>query len=326
MSDSISNQPNVDEPPAQMAPSAVEPADEFWSPQHSDRTPIRYPRPSHGAAQFFTGLAHGVLRTADAALRLALLPFVHLKLRWVTAAVFLAVVLGNTGPAREALGSALAAIGRPLHDRAAFTWQESFQDASRPWVPGSALDPAQNGAVRVRGLVLQTKTQGLKTYGLDFSARADKKSIGWVIRAADPSNYFVFKLIERGRSPRGLKFDLVRYAVVHGEAPSPAQRESVPVIVIGGTDDFLDISARVTEDQIVTLVNGFGVDTWKNPEVRNGAIGLLAEDGESFLVRSMTISGNEDFLGLFLWGAEQTFKSVRQVAAQVVEARRAKGA
>lgn len=314
---------------AEAARSNKEPEDDFWAPQrHSDaRAEVRYPRPTPGASlgSSLQGLVNGVLRTANALLRLVLLPFVHRTLRWVTAAVVVAVVIGNTGPARAALGSALAAMGEPLHERAAFTWRETFQNASRPWVPVSALDPAGDGVVRVRGLVLQTKTQGLKTYGLDFSARADKKSIGWVVRAADPADYFVFKLIERGRSPRGLKFDLVRYAVVHGQAPPVDQRKSVPVIVIGGTDDFVDISARVTDDQILTLVNGFGVDTWKNPEVRNGAIGLLAEDGESFLVKSMTISGNDDFLGLFLWGAEQTFKSVKQVAGQVVEARRTKG-
>jgi len=265
------------------------------------------------------------MRIVDDICRLSLAPFLNRRLRWVTAAALLVVIASYSDAARSALASVVTRVGEPLQERAAFTWQESFQDTSRPWSPASGIDPAQNGAVRIRGLVLQTKTAGLKTYGVEFSARADKRAIGWVVRAADPGNYFVFKLIERGRSPRGLKFDLVRYAVVHGQAPPASQRESVPVIVLGGNDNFLDIAARVTEDQIVTMVNGFGVDTWKNPEVRNGAIGLLAEDGESFVVKSMTISGNEDFLGQFLWGAEQAYRSVRHAAAQVTDARRPEG-
>jgi hypothetical protein len=67
----------------------------------------------------------------------------------------------------------------------------------------------------------------------------------------------------------------------------------------------------VTPEQILTIVNEFGVDAWKLKKGEGTAgAGLLAEDGEAFLVRSLTVSGNEDFLGLFLWGAEETLRSV----------------
>jgi hypothetical protein len=267
---------------------------------------------------FSRRIGRRLLRAIDAVLSLLLAPVVHRKIRWITAAVALAAIVSHSSSMRPAMEKAAAAAIQPLRQREAFTWQESFHDGTTTWVPSSALAPTEEGEARVKGLVLYTKAMGFKNYGVDFSARLDRRSIGWVVRASDPQNYFVFKLVERGRSPQGLKFDLIRYAVTGGRAPSPAERQVVPVIVIGSQNRFLNISCRVTDDQIVTLVNGFGVDTWKHPEVRSGSVGFLAEDGDSFLVRSLTISGNDDFWGLFLWGAEQTFRDLRQATTHML--------
>ncbi len=271
-----------------------------------------------GLRVFIRSIGRRLLRTIDALLSLLLAPFVHRKMRWIIAGVALAAVVSHSSSMRPAMEKAAAAAIQPLRQREAFTWQESFHDGTTTWVPSSALAPTEEGEARVKGLVLYTKAMGFKNYGVDFSARLDRRSIGWVVRASDPQNYFVFKLVERGRSPQGLKFDLIRYPVTGGRAPLPAERRVVPVIVIGSQNRFLNISCRVTEDQIVTLVNGFGVDTWKHPEVRSGSVGFLAEDGDSFLVKSLTISGNDDFWGLFLWGAEQTFHDLRQATAHVL--------
>ena len=173
-----------------------------------------------------------------------------------------------------------AAVSRPLRQRANFTWQESFQSG-----------------LRVRGLALLDRTIALQSYAVDFQARVDKKSIGWVVRSASADDYIVFKLTQRGRTAQGLKFDLVHYPVVGGRAPAPAQRETVHLVVETPEDSFLNISVRVIEEQILILVNGFGVDTRKRPANLSGGLGFLAENGESFLIRSLTISGNDDLLG-----------------------------
>src|SRR5262249_59032812 len=91
-------------------------------------------------------------------------------------------------------------------------------------------------------------------------------------------------------------------------------RATVPVIVAGPRSEFLEISVRVMEDQILTLVNGFGADIVKHAPRGTGGVGFVAESGEAFLVRRLTISGNEDFLGFFLRGAEDAF---RQIGSQL---------
>ncbi len=232
-------------------------------------------------------------------------------MRWAAVAAAAIALLWASPLTISTATSVFAAAVRPIQEREAFTWQESFEDGLTRWMFPSALASAEAGIVRVRGLTLLKQTMSLKNYGVDFSARSEKKSIGWVVSAADPGNYSVFKLVERGRTAKGIRYDLVRYAVVGGASPEPSERETVPVIVVSPVDGFLDISVRVTEEQILTLVNGFGVDTWKRSKVKPGGIGFLAENGESFLVKSLTVTGNEDSLGLFLWGAEQTFRSIR---------------
>src|SRR5262249_35469008 len=148
---------------------------------------------------------------------------------------------------------------------------------------------AKSGAVLVRGLALHGPTMGLRNYEMNFSARVERKSIGWVVGASSPRDYYLFKLVERGRSREGGRFDLVRWTVVSGV---PSARATAPVLVGGPRSDFLDISVRVTEDQVLTLVNGFGADVLKHPQGRTGGVGFLAENGEAFLVKSLTISGN----------------------------------
>ena len=247
-------------------------------------------------------------RILRAALALILLPFLHRRLRLATAAIILLTLGWSFQPARGALHSAIAVAGQPLRDRAAFDWDETFDDGFTAWIHASSLSPAKSGAVLVRGLALHAKTMALKAYEINFSARADKKSIGWVVRASSPGEYYAFKLIERGRSAQGVRFELVRYPVIGGVA---SERRSVPLIVIGRADAFLNMTVRVGEEQILTLVNGFGVDICKDQKLKSsGGFGFLAEGGESFLVKSLTISGNDDSLGLFLRGAEQTFRAL----------------
>jgi hypothetical protein len=256
--------------------------------------------PSQGFGRSVRSLVHAFERVAG----LILLPLRYRPLRRASVLAALALLIVAYAP----VGSVLA----PLHERAAFAWNERFDDGFTHWVHASALEPDRSGAIRVQGLAMHEKTTTLRNYDVNFSARIQKRSIGWVVRAEGLENFYVFKLSDRGRSPAGRKFDLTRYPVVAGGAPARSEMETVPLVLRVADNDFLEVTVRVAEDQILTSVNGYGVDAWKHPKRKTGGIGLLAENGESFLVKSLTISGNEDFLGLFLWGAEETFRSVRK--------------
>ena len=61
------------------------------------------------------------------------------------------------------------------------------------------------------------------------------------------------------------------------------------------------------------MVNGFGVDHWKDERLTRGGIGLMADAGESALVRRITVSGNDDAWGLLLYGAVESMRSVEEM-------------
>jgi hypothetical protein len=228
------------------------------------------------------------------------------RVRWAAGFV-LAVALAWQTPVRPAVG----ALAASLHERAAFIWEERF-DSLANWLNASALEPDPAvGAVRVQGLALHSRTMTLRNYEVNFEARIQKKAIGWVVRGAGRDSFYAFKLTDRGpRAKGGPRLELSRYRLIAGE-PSPVV-ETVPVAFRVPEDGFLDITVRVTEDQILTSINGYGIDAWKLPKLKTSGVGLLAEKGESFLVRSLTISGNEDLLGRFLSGAEETIRLVRR--------------
>ena len=258
-------------------------------------------------------LLRPVLRLVDFAIPRVLTPFRQPLVRWalVTAAAVAAIVAIE--PARTAVETAVSAAGKPFHDRAAFSFLEQMADGPTEWMDAKAVTATDSGAVLVHGVAWNKRSIGLKDYEMSFTARIDRKAIGWAVRAAKPRGYYIFKLVERGRGqrPGARHFELVRYLEEDGRpAARPEPRGGVPLELYLPETAFLDISVRVTEEQILTIVNGFGVDTWKLKESSTGGAGLVAEDGEAFLLRSVKLSGNEDFLGLFLWGTEETFRAV----------------
>ena len=257
-----------------------------------------------------------ILYAADCVLGWLLLPVFHPKIRLVTAAVLVLALLFDDGSREDSTTrSAVGKVSRPVRERAAFRYQENFEGDFNNWSNPSALAAAAPGTVRVRGLALHNKTTGLRNYEMNLSARIEKRSIGWVVRAAQSENYYAFKLSpskgpagSSGSGSRG--FDLVHYPVVGGRTPAPSLWESAQVKIPAVKNEFLNISVRVYEEQMMTVVNGFGVDTWRHAQFKTGGVGLLAEKGESFLVKSLSVSGNEDFLGLFLREAEETIRTV----------------
>ena len=199
-------------------------------------------------------LTRQIFVTFDRLLGLILLPFTHPKLRLGTiAALVLAMIwLLASGSGTE---SAFATVGRPLNNRAAFNWEAKL-GAAADWTDPAALS-AEEGMVRVRGLSLHRLTMGLKNYEMSFVAQANGRPIGWVMRAADPENYYVFKLIpRRGRSGAKWQFDLARYVVRGGRAPAGSTVNTVPLGVEVTESKAVRVTAHVTAEQVYTLEIG----------------------------------------------------------------------
>jgi hypothetical protein len=212
-------------------------------------------------------------------------------------------------------------LSRPIKERSAFFIVDDFSSGLGSWINARSLSMTDTGYVAVKqGLSLHGGTMNLESYRMDFEAKIQSEAVGWVVRAADTNNYYAFKLVEKGGSTKS--FDLLRYTVVEGARDAVKGVASIAVPEnLTAAADFNRISVRVRDNQITTLINGWGVDFWQDSRFERGGVGLLADKGESALVRKMSIAGNEDTWGLILYGTLETIKSVQDTFSAPVALR-----
>ena len=214
--------------------------------------------------------------------------------------------------AREKVEIAMSTVTRPIKERAAFFIVEDFQKGINRWVNPSAITVEQPGMISVDGLAFHSETLNLASYRLDFIAKIRSKAVGWVVRAQDTDNYYAFKLVETGRRS-ARSYHLERYTVIGGNRTRSSDSLQIPVSSgLTQPDDFNRISVRVRDQQITTLINGYGVDFFRDSQLPRGGVGFLAEKGEDVLISRVTVSGNEDTWGLILYGTLETVRSIRE--------------
>ncbi len=80
------------------------------------------------------------------------------------------------------------------------------------WITEWASD--STGSARGRQISLYRPSIPMSDYRLEFLGRIDRKSLGWVFRAADSSNYYAAKL--EAVQPGASSLTITRFAVVHG--------------------------------------------------------------------------------------------------------------
>ena len=214
--------------------------------------------------------------------------------------------------AREAVIKAVNTVTRPIKERAAFFIVEDFQKGTDGWVNPAAIRIEQPGMISVDGLALYGETLNLASYRLDFIAKIQSKAMGWVVRAQDADNYYAFKLVETGRRS-ARSYHLERYTVIGGNRERSSDSLQIPVPSrLAQTGDFNRISVRVRDQQITTLINGYGVDFFRDSQLPRGGVGFLTDKGEKVLISRVTVSGNEDTWGLILYGTLETVRSIQE--------------
>ena len=228
-----------------------------------------------------------------------------------------AMLYGFGGAVEAGIQGTIESLIESARPSAAFQFVENFRGGVEGLWDGKGwhIDPSTGG--RPRGLVLNEETLDLVDYHLDFEFNLEKGSIGWVVRAADRSNYHGFKLTKVAvprtrRSEQRSSFVLSRYSVLRGVEDATAVLETDVSREINEAR-VNKISVRVRGDQIATFVNGRSVNIWKNVDHRAGGIGFWAEEISEDLPRpgekpeqigtieQVIVYGNEDFWGLALY-------------------------
>jgi hypothetical protein len=200
-------------------------------------------------------------------------------------------------------------LRQPVRERSAFFICEDYDNGFENLVAGdSSLN--EMGVMQVNGFSLHPNTMNLTSYRMDFDFRISSGTLGWVVRAADKENYYGFKLTRK--DSRGSEnYQLRRYTVLGGEAfPIPVEERSIPGSFLKA--GFNTISVRLRRDRINTFVNGNGVDHWTDSHFDRGGVGFFASANDVAVLRQVSITGNEDVLGLILFGTVETLQSIRE--------------
>jgi len=202
----------------------------------------------------------------------------------------------DTSPVRP--GSAFGRlVSNLLPGTGSGTLRDDFHSGAANWegLKSMASDwtTTNTGTVRPTSLRLWKPSESLSNYELEFMGQIEHKSMDWAFRAADLHNYYATKLIitKPGPLPNA---GLVRFIVLDGR-----ERERVelplPLTLERGVDYRVRVS--VQGGRFLTSVNGQLVSSWTDNRISRGGVGFFSDDGESALVKWVSLSERDSFLG-----------------------------
>ena len=139
------------------------------------------------------------------------------------------------------------------------------------------------GSALGRQLSLYRPSIGMSDYRLEFTGRIDRKSLGWVFRAADTRNYYVGKV--HVSKPSG-RLAVTRFAVVRG-VEGPPTRITLPLLPGTGA---LKVRLDAKRSRFTIYVQNEVVDDWQDDRLTTGGVGFLNERAERGQVESVQIS------------------------------------
>ena len=215
--------------------------------------------------------------------------------RGAAATALVALALGLLVSKRHIV---LRSVEKNITPRAAFLVEDDFEGgAGDGWHPPDSLVAAQPGAVRVDGLAIHNETMELSTYRMDFEAKVASGGVSWILGAQNSANYHLYKLEKSGQSKQSYR--VVHYPVVEGKSVT-TQTVSKAISLEPVEEDFHQISVRVSEGRIMTMIDGRSVDHWTPLEWNPGGIGFFGAKGGSSLIRYVVVHSNQDFWGMSL--------------------------
>ena len=186
-------------------------------------------------------------------------------------------------------------LGNLIQNRSSGTLREDFQAGFVDWEglkQTSADWSVSGGEVHPASLRIWKRSAELSNYEMEFMGRIERKSVDWAFRAPDLQNYYATKLVitKPGPLPNA---GLVRFVVLDGR-----ERERVelplPLTLDRGVDYRVRVSVR--GDRFLTSVNGQLVSSWTDNRLSRGGIGFFSEDGESSVLKWVSLSERDSFL------------------------------
>ena len=151
------------------------------------------------------------------------------------------------------------------------------------WVSEWASDVA--GSARGRQLTLYRPSIALSDYSLEFSGYIERRSLGWVFRAADSSNYYAAKL--EAVDPGTSHLAITRFAVIHGVEGPHIQRS---LTLTPSPTETLNVRLEARGPRFTILIQDRVVEDWEDDQLKVGGLGFLNEREELGQIKSLRIS------------------------------------
>ena len=199
--------------------------------------------------------------------------------------------------AKAAEPSRWAVLQTRIADRAAIDIVEDFRsglsrwDGKGNWARTWSYD--RSGTVRPGNMAVFEPTTGLRDYNFEMKAAVDKRVIQWLVRATDLSNYHINRLIVTPDAAQ-TKLELQRWTVYKGRAE---RVKLVPLPHGPANQSLFSVRVDVRGESVTTYLGDQVIDTFSDPRLATGGIGLAGAPGDQARVYAVRISHQTDFLG-----------------------------
>jgi len=150
-------------------------------------------------------------------------------------------------------------------------------------------------ALRVQGLGFLKKGQQWDNYKVEFDIKINKESAGWVLRAQNSNNFYLFKLgSEKAKAIP--KNSLVKYIRMDAQYLNSLKREDAPgaagvtpLSIKVRNKDYYKVTITVRGSTITHYLDGIQVDSWNDDTFNHGRFGFNASAIEQATIRNLSI-------------------------------------
>ena len=182
--------------------------------------------------------------------------------------------------------------------RRAETVHESFIGPLDQWDAPATWEIVKDkdvSALRIQGLGFLKKGQQWDNYKVEFEIRVNKESAGWVLRAQNSNNFYLFKLgSEKARAIP--KNSLVKYIRLDAQYLNSLKREDAPgaagvtpLSIKVRNKDYYKVMLTVRGNTITHYIDGIQVDAWNDDTFSHGRFGFNASAIEQATIRNLVI-------------------------------------
>jgi len=203
----------------------------------------------------------------------------------------------HMSPAAEVIHQGWQQAYQAILDRGAVAFDEDFRAGLDDWTDRQNSRPTWRsdaaGFVHPAALALYRPSLGLTDYHLQFVGTIDHTALSWVVRAADFDNYYAVRIavLKPGPVP---EIGVTRYAVINGKTQNQV---TTPMWMSARPDTVYHVSLDVKGDHYALSVQDQLVDSWSEPRLQRGGIGLFSDQDAGSRVEAVQVKEHYDMLG-----------------------------